>query len=332
MIQMFLYREPYMMFDEENDSGGGDGKETTSQTTDDIKKELDAMVESLGGTTTPNVKNSDEIELDLDMQDGDKKVEKKKEEQVAEVEEEKPKVAVQKEEEKEEDKEKFKEEETKESEIDRIRNDFKSFAETQLANAGITTDGALAEDKVVESEKKKEPVAKVEPEQPKPVELKPIELTDELFEKLRENKDEFVDFLNNREKLLSSAIKEQVLLETIPTNKKFIESYVSSINSVNQFYVKNPELDNYRPVVGFLSAKLSQENPTWDREKLFQETEKGAYKLLRLAKGKLPPENGASSGKTPGFAKGGGTRKTKPGEKVYKSDTQRELAEMAPRR
>ena len=272
------------------------------------------------------MKKEDEIDLDLDMQEEELKVEEKKEETIVEEKKEEPKVVAQKEEDKE------KEEQAKESEIDRIRNDFKSFAETQLANAGITNDGALAEDRVAKPEKKEEPVAKVEPEKPKPIEIKPIELTDELFEKLRENKDDFVDFLNNREKLLSSAIKEQVLLETIPTNKKFIESYVSSINSVNQFYVKNPELDNYRPVVGFLSAKLSQENPTWDREKLFQETEKGAYKLLRLAKGKLPPENGASSGTVPRFAKGGGTRKTKPGEKVYSSNMQKELNEMAPPR
>lgn len=329
---MFLYREPYVMFDEEDDSGGGNGKETTSQTTDDIKKELDAMVESLGGTSTPIVKKGDEIELDLDMQGEDKKVvEEKKDEETKEitgtVDEEKTVKA----EETERSSDKEVEESAKESEIDRIRNDFKSFAETQLANAGITNDGALTEDRVAKPEKKEESITKVEPEKPKPIEIKPIELTDELFEKLRENKDDFVDFLNNREKLLSSAIKEQVLLETIPTNKKFIESYVSSINSVNQFYVKNPELDNYRPVVGFLSAKLAQENPTWDREKLFQETEKGAYKLLRLAKGKLPPENGASSGKTPGFAKGGGTRKTKPGEKVYKSNVHKEMDEMAPR-
>ena len=71
---MLLYREPFVVFDEEDDSGGGNGKETTSQTTDGIKKELDAMVESLGGTSTPNVKKEDEIELDLDMQGEDKKV------------------------------------------------------------------------------------------------------------------------------------------------------------------------------------------------------------------------------------------------------------------
>ena len=326
---MILYREPYVMFDEEDDSGGGGSdKETTDQIAKDIKNEMNELFGALGaGTSTPDVKKVDEIELDLDMQDGEK--EKKDEEGEETTVTVKDEEEVKAEETKESDDEET-EKPAKESEIDKIREDFNTFAQAQLTRAGITVDDALTQTDISPAKKKEEPTATQA--EPKLVDVKPIEMSDELFEKLREDKETFIGFLNDREKVLVASIKEQVLLESLPTNKKFIESYVSSMSSVRDFYDNNPLLKKHRSTVGLISTMIMQENPTLTRQESFDKTEKEAYRLLRLTKGTQPPENGAALGKVPGFAKGTGTRRGKPGEKVYKNQMQKDLAEMTPRR
>ncbi len=317
LLDLLLSR--MMVFDEESGGGSGDNEETT-QTPKDMMKELDEMMEGdKGGSETPKTPVADEIELEVGDEAG---VEGDLELPVESKEEKKKLVG----EEAKEAVEKVKKEEV--SEADEIRKDMLAFAATQLRSAGITPEDALTgegEEKVVEKV-----IEKVEEPTPvKDIKVKPLEISDELWEKVKDDKDAFAELINGIQDRVASAVKEQVLLDAIPTVQKYSRNYITSVNQVETFYRENPELNSFRPVVGFISAKLAQEKPDLDKGELMKQTEKEAYRLLRLTKGKTPPDNGvAGKTKPPAFGETG-TRRGKPGEKVFKNKMQKELDEMS---
>ncbi|MHA2067181.1 MAG: hypothetical protein ACXABY_22665 [Candidatus Thorarchaeota archaeon] len=310
-----------MLFDEDDGGGGGE----VDLTSKEIGDELNAMLGDIEGTATPILKDADDIDLDLNMEGDDPKPEPEPEpapEPVADPEPEPEPAAA-----KEPEPKKGEGEADKVDDVESMRADFNKFASAQLEKFGISEEGRL----VQQDEPPKPEPAPAEPAAPKAVEVKPIELTDEAFEELKEDKEKFTKFINDIGVNIASAVQEKVLLNVIPSTQKYASNYISSVQTVENFYRENPELNDYRSVVGFLSTKIGQENPEMNRGDLLKKTGEEAYRLLRIKRGTNPPNNGAP-GKTkpPAFGETG-TRRSKPGEKVYKNKISKELAEMAPR-
>jgi hypothetical protein len=333
-----------ILFDK--DDGAGDGGDVPSATPEDIKNDLDEMIGDLGGTTTPAVKPADEIDLNLDME-GDEALPVEPVTTADPV--EPPAEPTQKAAEPVEPTEPPTEptkpvEPAVKNEMDEIRNDFVEFAKVQLNRAGIDPDDALVPSGG--STQQTTPTAPVEPVQqtqqppvattPTAVEVKPVELTAESFDEIKDDPVKFAAFINENNKQIAAKVREEVLLEVTNTSQKFVQKYVNAINSVNQFYAKNPALEPYRAVVGFISSQLQQKHADWNRDKLIEESGKEAYRLLKLKPGTQPPNNGAPTQskegtKPPLFGKTG-TRRGKPGEKIYRNKIDKELSEMTPRR
>jgi hypothetical protein len=324
-----------MMLFKPDDGGEGnedDGREQVV-TGEEIKDELAAMADSLGAGATPKVKEPKEIDLDMT---GD---EEKKETPPVEAEEEKVEAKPAEEEKPVEKDGEKKEEEKKPDETEQMRNDFNEFAATQLKAAGITVDGSLApppaEAKPTKEKKEEEVQKPAEEVKPAIDAFKPIDISDEAFDEIKNDPAKFAEFFNNYARTLRAALREEILFESVTTSRKFVEQYTNSLDAVRTFYSDNKPLDKYRPVVGFISTKLAQEHPDWTRDNLMKETAKEAYRLLRLEPGKQPPDNGAESDKAevqpPGFGKTG-ARRGQPGEKIYKNKIAKELADMAPQR
>ena len=318
-----------MMFDEESGDGGADTEQTT-QTPKEIMGELnELMKDDSGGSETPKTVDVEKIKLELEDDTGleeaseasettDKKDEDKKDLTAGEIVEKEKIEAKEKE-----------EEDKKPTAEDEMRKDFLDFAQTQLKAAGISPEQALTGEEGEKGVKVEKVIEKVEEPTPTKVPtVKPLELSDELWEKVRDDKEAFVELINNIQKSIASAVKEEVLLESIPTVQGYARNYITSVNQVEVFYRDNPELNPYRPIVGFIAAKLGQSKPDLNKDDIMKETGKEAYRLLKLTKGTNPPDNGAPSRKTPPPFAESGTRKGKPGEKVYKNSMQKELAEM----
>lgn len=323
-IDLLLSR--MVVFDEE--SGGGEvTDESTTQTPKNIGDELNNMFKEIEeATETPKIVDPKDIDLELEK-DTDLEEEGKPKTSEEETEDEKLAAKASKEEAEKIKKEK-EEEDEKPSAIDEMRKDFNDFASTQLKAAGITSEEALTGDGKGEKKKVEKVAEKVEEPILKDTTIKPLELSDELWEKVKDDKGAFVELMNNIQKGIASAVKEEVLLESIPVLHKYTRNYITSVNQVEIFYRENPELNPYRVFVGYIAAKLGQEKPELNKDQIIETAGKETYRILKLTKGKAPPDNG-TLGKTkpPAFGETG-TRKGKPGEKVYKNKIQKELEEM----
>ena len=297
-----------MVFDEEGGSG-------STQSSKEIMSELNELMENDNGETeTPKATAAEDIDLEEKEDEGPAKASEEIKEEKTPVEEEK--------------KEEVKED-PKTSEVDELRKDFMDFASTQLKAAGISSEEALTGEKEeVAKVEKPAPVKVEEPPPVKAVKVKPVELSDELWEKIKDDKESFIEFMESFKSAIASSVKEEVLLESIPTIQKYSRNYITSVNQVEVFYRENPELNPYRTIVGFIAAKLGQEKPELNKDEIISTAGKEAYRLLKLTKGKTPPDNGAQGTTRPPAFGVTGTRKSKPGEKVYKNKMQEECEEM----
>lgn len=323
MNLMDLMLSRMVVFDEEGGGSGGEVEvvdETSTQAPKDIGAVLKGMFEEIEeATETPKIVDPKDIDLETEIA-LEEEVKPKTPDEGTETElskEEAEKIEKEKE-----------EKEKKPSAIDEMRKDFNDFATTQLRTAGITPEEALTGDGEKVEKKVEKVVEKVEELAPKSTAIKPLELSDELWEKVKDDKGAFVELMNNIQKGIASAVKEQVLLESIPTVQKYSRNYITSVNQVENFYRENPDLNPYRTIVGFIAAKLGQEKPELNKDQIIKTAGKEAYRLLKIQKGKTPPDNGATGKiKPPAFGETG-TRKGKPGEKVFKTKLAKEMDDM----